>query len=77
MIFTVGQAASKTGFLKGRKEGRQGQRERVLIHHLVCAGTRDEDVMKALERKDGMQEWVMDSLKARIKAIRKGELSGL
>ena len=56
---------------------RQGQRERVLIHHLVCAGTRDEDVMKALERKDGMQEWVMDSLKARIKAIRKGELSGL
>ena len=52
---------------------RQGQSERVIIHHLVCSGTRDEDVMKALERKDDMQEWVMESLKARIRAIRKGE----
>lgn len=49
---------------------RQGQREKVFIHHLVCAGTRDEDVMKALERKEDVQEWVMESLKARIKAIR-------
>ena len=45
----------------------------MIIHHLVCSGTRDEDVMKALERKDDMQEWVMKSLKARIKAIREGE----
>lgn len=52
---------------------RQGQSERVIIHHLVCSGTRDEDVMKALERKDDVQEWVMESLKARIRAIRKGE----
>mgnify|MGYP002512510904 FL=1 len=52
---------------------RQGQNERVIIHHLVCTGTRDEDVMKALESKEDMQEWVMKSLKARIKAIRKGE----
>ena len=40
---------------------RQGQEEKVIIHHLVCAGTRDEDVMK---------EWVMQSLKARIKKIK-------
>lgn len=52
---------------------RQGQTERVIIHHLVCSGTRDEDVMKALERKDNVQEWVMKSLKARIKAIREGK----
>lgn len=52
---------------------RQGQSEKVIIHHLVCAGTRDEDVMKALERKDDIQEWVMESLKARIKAIRERE----
>lgn len=51
---------------------RQGQEEKVIIHHLVCAGTRDEDVMKALERKEDVQEWVMQSLKARIKKI-KGE----
>lgn len=52
---------------------RQGQSERVFVHHLVCSGTRDEDVMKALERKDDVQGWVMESLKARIRAIRKGE----
>lgn len=49
---------------------RQGQQEKVIIHHLVCAGTRDEDVMQALERKEDVQEWVMQSLKARIERIR-------
>ena len=49
---------------------RQGQKERVIVHHLVCTGTRDEDVMRALGRKDNVQEWVMESLRARIKAIR-------
>lgn len=49
---------------------RQGQTEKVIIHHLVCSGTRDEDVMQALERKDDVQNWVMQSLKARIKAIK-------
>lgn len=52
---------------------RQGQKERVIIHHLVCSGTRDEDVMKALEKKEDVQDWVMRSLKARIKAIREGD----
>lgn len=55
---------------------RQGQTERVIIHHLVCEGTRDEDVMQALERKDGVQEWVMQSLKARIKAVKEGKYLG-
>lgn len=49
---------------------RQGQTEKVIIHHLVCAGTRDEDVMAALSRKEDVQEWVMQSLKARIRMIR-------
>lgn len=51
---------------------RQGQTEKVIIHHLVCSGTRDEDVMQALERKEDVQNWVMQSLKARIKAIKEG-----
>ena len=51
---------------------RQGQQEKVIIHHLVCTGTRDEDVMRALEKKDDVQNWVMESLKARIKKIREG-----
>ena len=49
---------------------RQGQQEKVIIHHLVCTGTRDEDVMQALQKKDDVQNWVMESLKARIRAIR-------
>lgn len=52
---------------------RQGQTEKVIIHHLICSETRDEDVMQALERKDDVQNWVMQSLKARIKAIREGK----
>ena len=55
---------------------RQGQTERVIIHHLICTGTRDEDVMKALGRKENVQEWVMQSLKARIKAIREDKENG-
>lgn len=51
---------------------RQGQEEKVIIHHLVCTGTRDEDVMTALERKDDVQNQVMESLKARIRRIKDG-----
>lgn len=53
---------------------RQGQKERVIIHHLVCTGTRDEEVMQALEQKDDVQNWVMQSLKARIRKIKEGLL---
>lgn len=49
---------------------RQGQTDRVYVHRLVCAGTRDEDVIQALGRKDGAQQYVMDSLKARIRKYR-------
>lgn len=52
---------------------RQGQKEKVFIHHLVCSGTRDEDVMQALQRKDDVQSWVMESLKARIRAIKEAK----
>lgn len=51
---------------------RQGQANKVIIHHLVSTGTRDEDVMTALKRKDDVQNWVMESLKARIRRIRDG-----
>ena len=49
---------------------RQGQKETVTVHHLVSVGTRDEDVIKALEHKDEAQQFVLDSLKARIKEAR-------
>lgn len=51
---------------------RQGQNEKVFIHHLISVGTRDEDMMEALEKKDEAQEYVLQSLKARIDKYVKG-----
>lgn len=51
---------------------RQGQTEKVIIHLLVCSGLRDEDVITALKGKHEVQEWAMESLKARIKAVKEG-----
>lgn len=52
---------------------RQGQSEKVIVHHLISQDTRDEDVIAALKQKENVQEAVMESLKARIKKIREGE----
>ena len=49
---------------------RQGQEEKVIVHHLVSQGTRDTDVIKALEHKDQAQQYVLDSLKARIRRVK-------
>lgn len=47
---------------------RQGQNaDTVVIHHLVAAGTIDEDIMKVLENKDRTQATMMRAVKARIK----------
>lgn len=45
---------------------RQGQKEKVIVHHLVSSGTRDTDVMLALESKGEVQDLLLESLKARI-----------
>jgi len=44
---------------------RQGQNEAVIIHHIVTAGTIDEDVIKALEQKDTGQAALLEAVKAR------------
>lgn len=49
---------------------RQGQQDRVFVHHLVCKGTRDEDVLTALSRKDDMQKYLLSSLALRVKAVK-------
>ena len=46
---------------------RQGQKETVIIHHLLVKGSMDEDVYKAIKKKDELQSSLMTSLKARIK----------
>jgi SNF2 family DNA or RNA helicase len=46
---------------------RQGQTERVIIHHLVADGTMDADVLEALKNKAVGQEALLKAIKARIK----------
>lgn len=46
---------------------RQGQRQKVLIHHIVCEGTHDEDAIANLNSKDGSQKRLIEALKARLK----------
>lgn len=46
---------------------RQGQKNMVIIHHIVTKGTIDEQVMRALKRKDRTQEALIDAVKANLK----------
>lgn len=45
---------------------RQGQKDTVVIHHLITKNTIDEDIMKSIKRKDKTQESLMKAVKARI-----------
>ena len=46
---------------------RQGQKETVVVHHLVVKGTMDEQVMQALKDKAAGQNALMVAVRARIK----------
>lgn len=48
---------------------RQGQHDTVIIHHIVTKGTIDEDVLKALDKKDEIQSELIKALKVRIKGV--------
>jgi SNF2 family DNA or RNA helicase len=50
---------------------RQGQTEKVIIHHIVVEGGVDEDVMTALGDKGATQDRLMNALKARIEKYKK------
>ena len=43
----------------------KGQTQPVIIHHLVTKGTMDEQVMKALERKEAGQDSLLEAIKYR------------
>lgn len=45
---------------------RQGQNETVVIHHIITKGTIDEDILKALKRKDKTQSSLIDAVKAKL-----------
>lgn len=53
---------------------RQGQKQKVIIHHLSVVGGRDEDVIAALEDKEATQEKLIESLKARIEKVKQAGL---
>ena len=46
---------------------RQGQKDTVVIHHLLAKGTIDEQVMKALIKKETSQESLIDAVKADLR----------
>lgn len=51
---------------------RQGQKETVVIHHLIAKGTLDERIMESLKKKDCGQSALVEAVKARIGGIRDG-----
>ncbi len=46
---------------------RQGQKDTVVIHHIIAKGTIDEQVMKALKQKDKTQAALIDAVKISLK----------
>jgi len=48
---------------------RQGQKDSVVVHHLVVKGTMDEQVMRALHDKAADQNALMAAVKARIQEV--------
>lgn len=48
---------------------RQGQRDTVVIYHIITKGTIDENIMKALKNKDIGQSALMDAVKAQVGGI--------
>ena len=54
---------------------RQGQSQKVIVHHLITQGSRDEDVIAALHDKEATQDRLIESLKARIDKTKQGGMS--
>lgn len=46
---------------------RQGQREHVIVNHIIARGTVEEDVMRVLQSKEKRQEDLLEAVKARLK----------
>lgn len=56
---------------------RQGQKSgTVVIHHIIAADTHDEDVIRALERKDTGQEALISAVRARLEGRDEQKISG-
>ena len=49
---------------------RQGQKSTVVIQHIIAKGTIDEQILKALQRKDKTQSDLIDAVKANLEVSR-------
>ena len=49
---------------------RQGQRDTVIVHHIITKNTIDEDVLLALSRKEKTQDSLIDAVKANLEVMR-------
>lgn len=49
---------------------RQGQTDTVVIHHIIAIGTIDEQVMKALRKKEKTQDALIDAVRANLEVRR-------
>lgn len=52
---------------------RQGQKETVVIHHLIAKGTHDEEARRRLEKKAYSQDELKEAVKAQLNQIMKEE----
>jgi hypothetical protein len=46
---------------------RRGQKEHLIVHHILAKGTIDEDVMKVMQKKETCQNDLLEAVKARLK----------
>lgn len=49
---------------------RQGQRDTVIVHHIITQNTIDEDVLLALTKKEKTQDALIDAVKANLEVMR-------
>jgi SNF2 family DNA or RNA helicase len=49
---------------------RQGQRDTVIVHHIITKNTIDEDVLLALTKKEKIQDALIDAVKANLEVMR-------
>lgn len=56
-----------------RRVWRQGQKERVMVHHIVARDTVDQAILKAIARKDHTQQSLLSALREYAVARRTGQ----
>ncbi|MCD1763515.1 DEAD/DEAH box helicase [Listeria monocytogenes] len=49
---------------------RQGQKDTVIVHHIITKNTIDEDVLLALTKKEKTQDGLIDAVKANLEVMR-------